>query len=114
MTTDYNETEWINRWTDATIFPPNNQECFFGHESCRAKKLTFNKGVSPLTPNIFLKKLEQKMTFEEYVPFSYFFHWNDAMTDVTSITFDLHDRLNNQVLMFDLFINAVNLESLGN
>ena len=68
---------------------------------------------SPLKANILLKKLEQKMTFEEYVPFSYFFHWNDAMTDVTSITFDLHDRLNNQVLMFDLFINAVNLESLG-
>ena len=36
------------------------------------------------------------------------------MTDVTSITFDLHDRTNNQVLMFDMFINAINVESLGN
>ena len=28
MTTDYNETEWVNQWTGATIPPPNNQESF--------------------------------------------------------------------------------------
>ena len=28
MTTDYNETEWVNPWTGATIPPPNNQESF--------------------------------------------------------------------------------------
>ena len=53
------------------------------------------------------------MVFEEFVPFNQFFVQDEAMTDVTSITFDIHDQTNNQIFMFDIFINSNNLTELG-
>ena len=53
------------------------------------------------------------MTFEEFVPFNQFFVQDEAMTDVVSITFDIHDKTNNQIFMFDIFINSDNLNELG-
>ena len=53
------------------------------------------------------------MTFEEFVPFNQFFVQDEAMTDVVSITFDIHDKTNNQIFMFDIFINSGNLNQLG-
>ena len=53
------------------------------------------------------------MIFEEFVPFNQFFIQNEAMTDVVSITFDIHDKTNNQIFMFDIFINSGDLNELG-
>ena len=54
------------------------------------------------------------MVFEEFVPFNQFFIQDEAMTSVVSITFDIHDKINNQIFMFDIFINSDNLNELGN
>ena len=50
---------------------------------------------------------------EEFIPYNYFFYDDTAMTDVVSITFDIHDRTNNQIFMFDIFINSNNIHALG-
>jgi len=53
------------------------------------------------------------MIIEEFVPFNQFFVQDEAMTDVVSITFDIHDKTNNQIFMFDIFINSDNVNELG-
>ena len=42
MTTDYNETQWINQWTGATISPPNNQEGIFRQNYLPQKRNSLN------------------------------------------------------------------------